>query len=51
MKYEVRLNGIGDSKARVVKATSKKKAVVQVKEMLGIPAEQPCYYMCRKLKK
>ena len=51
MKYEVRLNGIGDSKARVVKATSKKKAIAQVKKMLGIPVEQSCYYMCRKLKK
>lgn len=51
MKYKVRINGIGDSKARIVKATSEKKAVAQVKKMLGISAEQPCYYMCRKLKK
>ena len=50
MKYEIRLNGIGDSKARVVKAISEKKAIAQVKKMLGIPVEQPCYYMCRKLK-
>ena len=51
MKYEVRINGIGDSKARIVKATSEKKAVAQVKKMLGIPVEQPCYCMCIKLEK
>lgn len=49
--YEIRINGIGDCKAIKVKARSKKMALKKAKEIKGIPAEQPCYYMCRIIKK
>ena len=49
--YEIRINGIGDSKAVKVKARSKKTALKKAKEIKGIPIDQPCYYMCRVIKK
>lgn len=50
-KYEIRINGIGDNKAVKVEARSQKMALKKAKEIKGIPAEQPCYYMCREIKK
>ena len=46
-KYEFRIQGI----AIKVEARSQKAALKKAKEIRGIPADVPCCYLCRIIKK
>jgi hypothetical protein len=46
-RYEIRICG---STVRV-EARSQKMALKKAKEIKGIPADQPCCYLCRVIKK